>query len=57
MRLSNYLLWEIAYSEIFVTPTYWPDFNKADFARAIAEYSGRQRRFGLTGEQVTSSKK
>ncbi len=57
MRLSNYLLWEIAYSEIFVTPTYWPDFNKADFAWAIAEYSGRQRRFGLTGEQVTSSKK
>lgn len=55
MRVSNYLLWEIAYTEIVVTPTYWPDYTKDDFVAAIAEYQRRQRRFGLTGEQVTSS--
>lgn len=55
MRISNYLLWEIAYTEIVVTPTYWPDYTKDDFVAAIAEYQRRQRRFGLTGEQVTSS--
>lgn len=55
MRISNYLLWEIAYTEIVVTPTYWPDYTKDDFIAAIAEYQRRQRRFGLTGEQVTSS--
>lgn len=54
-RVSNYLLWEIAYTEIFVTPTYWPDFTKEDFANAIADYQQRQRRFGLTGAQVTES--
>ncbi len=52
MRISNYLLWEIAYTEIFITPTYWPDFSKEDFAGTIATYQQRQRRFGLTGEQV-----
>jgi len=57
MRLSNYLLWEIAYAEIIVTPTYWPDFSKDEFLRAIAEYQGRQRRFGLTGDQVSSTQK
>lgn len=55
MRISNFLLWEIAYTEIVVTPTYWPDYTKDDFVAAIAEYQRRQRRFGLTGEQVTSS--
>lgn len=55
MRLSNYLLWEIAYTEIVVTPTFWPDFSKDDFARAIMEYQSRQRRFGLTGDQVAKS--
>lgn len=54
-RVSNFLLWEIAYSELFITPTYWPDFSKDDFAGAIADYSRRQRRFGLTGEQVSNS--
>lgn len=52
MRVSNYLLWEIAYTEIVVTPTFWPDFSKEDFARAIAQFQSRQRRFGLTSEQV-----
>lgn len=54
LRISNFLLWEIAYTEIFVTPTYWPAFTKDDFARAIADYQQRQRRFGLTGDQVTN---
>ena len=52
MRVSNYLLWEIAYTEIVVTPTYWPDFSKRDFIDAIADFQHRQRRFGLTGEQI-----
>ncbi len=52
MRVSNYLLWEIAYTEIFITPTYWPDFTKSDFVSAIASFQHRQRRFGLTGDQV-----
>lgn len=52
MRVSNFLLWQIAYAEIYVTPTYWPDFTKDDFRRAIAGFQTRERRFGLTGEQV-----
>lgn len=52
MRVSNFLLWQIAYSEIFVTPTYWPDFTKDDFIGAIASFSARERRFGLTSEQL-----
>lgn len=52
-RVSNFLLWQIAYSEIYVTPTYWPDFDKEQFYRAIIEYQSRERRFGLTSEQLT----
>lgn len=52
MRISNYLLWEIAYTEIYITPIYWPDFSKEDFAAALVEYQRRQRRFGLTGDQI-----
>jgi undecaprenyl diphosphate synthase len=52
-RVSNFLLWQIAYSEIYITPTYWPDFSKDDFYRAILEYQSRERRFGLTSEQLT----
>ncbi len=55
MRVSNFLLWQIAYSEIYVTDTFWPDFTEADFTKALDSYSGRQRRFGLTGEQVEAS--
>ncbi len=51
-RVSNFLLWEIAYSEIYVTETLWPDFRAADFDRAVVEYSGRERRYGLTSEQL-----
>ena len=46
LRLSNYLLWQIAYSEIYVTPIYWPDFDRWEMLRAIASYQGRERRFG-----------
>lgn len=53
MRVSNFLLWQIAYAEIFITDKYWPDFTKEDFGNAIEVYSHRQRRFGLTGEQIT----
>lgn len=53
MRVSNYLLWQIAYTEIIFTPTYWPDFQKADLEEAISEYNSRERRFGLTGDQVS----
>lgn len=46
MRLSNYLLWQLAYTEFYVTDTYWPDFSRWDFLRAVAAYQGRSRRFG-----------
>ncbi|MBP6942830.1 MAG: di-trans,poly-cis-decaprenylcistransferase [Candidatus Buchananbacteria bacterium] len=45
-RLSNFLLWQSAYSELYFTPTYWPDFTETDLDAAIAEYDSRQRRFG-----------
>lgn len=46
LRLSNYLLWQVAYSEFYVTPTFWPDFSRWDFLRAIRSFQGRDRRFG-----------
>lgn len=46
MRISNYLLWQVAYSEFFVTETYWPDFDRWGLLRAISSYQGRDRRFG-----------
>jgi undecaprenyl diphosphate synthase len=46
IRLSNFLLWQAAYAELVFTPTLWPDFGERDFAEALAQYSGRQRRFG-----------
>ncbi|MDE5744261.1 MAG: undecaprenyl diphosphate synthase family protein, partial [Paramuribaculum sp.] len=52
-RVSNFLLWQIAYSEIYITDIFWPDFSKEDFFRAILEYQSRERRFGLTSEQLT----
>lgn len=52
MRISNFLLWQIAYAELYFTPVFWPDFSKEDFRRALSQFGGRQRRFGLTGEQV-----
>ncbi len=55
-RLSNYLLWQCAYSEFYFTDTYWPDFREEDLCKAIVDYQGRQRRFGKTGEQVQEKK-
>ncbi len=52
LRISNYLLWQIAYSELYFCDTFWPDFNEADLHKAIADYQQRQRRFGKTGKQV-----
>ncbi|MBU0680295.1 MAG: isoprenyl transferase [Proteobacteria bacterium] len=51
-RLSNFLLWQSSYSEIYFTDTPWPEFNKESLKKAIADYQQRQRRFGKTGEQV-----
>jgi undecaprenyl diphosphate synthase len=51
-RISNFLLWQIAYTEIYVTETLWPDFGKEDLIKALLNYQSRQRRFGLTDEQL-----
>lgn len=56
MRVSNFLLWQIAYSEIVVTPTFWPDFSDQMFYEAIDQYHNRERRFGLTSEQINNEK-
>ncbi|KPH60988.1 UDP pyrophosphate synthase [Pseudoalteromonas porphyrae] len=52
LRISNFLLWQVAYAELYFTDTLWPDFNEAAFADAIACYVARERRFGCTGEQI-----
>lgn len=52
MRLSNFLLWELAYSELYFTTVMWPDFNKHELYLALKEYQGRERRFGKTSEQI-----
>ena len=52
LRISNYLLWQIAYSELYFCDTYWPDFNEECLRQAIADYQSRQRRFGKTEKQV-----
>ncbi|MFH1146409.1 MAG: isoprenyl transferase [Pseudomonadota bacterium] len=51
-RLSNFLLWQTAYSEIYITDVLWPDFRKEHLLDALLHFQGRQRRFGLTGEQI-----
>lgn len=52
-RVSNFLLWNIAYAELFFTDTLWPDFDERVLAEAIADFESRERRFGLTGRQVS----
>ena len=52
LRISNFLLWQIAYSELYFTPTLWPDFTRNDFYKAILDYQQRERRFGKTSEQI-----
>ena len=56
LRISNYLLWQIAYSELYFCDTYWPDFDEECLHQAIASYQGRQRRFGKTEAQVENEK-
>lgn len=53
-RISNFLLWQIAYSELYFTETLWPDFSKEDFYQAIVDYQSRERRFGKISEQLTT---
>lgn len=54
-RISNYLLWQIAYAELIFVDTYWPDYTKEDFCDAIITYQGSERRFGKTSEQVNQN--
>ncbi|MDP2228783.1 MAG: polyprenyl diphosphate synthase [Moraxellaceae bacterium] len=56
MRISNFLLWQAAYAEFFFTDVFWPDFDAAALDDALAEYAGRQRRFGRTSEQVEAAR-
>lgn len=51
-RISNFLLWQLSYAEIIITQHFWPDFTKQDFVDCIVSFQGRQRRFGLTAEQL-----
>jgi undecaprenyl diphosphate synthase len=53
-RISNFLLWQLAYAELYFSDVLWPDFNAAELESALRWYSGRQRRFGMTGEQIES---
>jgi undecaprenyl diphosphate synthase len=55
IRVSNFLLWQIAYAELYFTDTLWPDFDQACLARAIEDFARRERRYGKTGEQVARS--
>lgn len=54
LRLSNFLLWQAAYSELYFTEVLWPDFDNDELCKAVYEYQQRQRRYGMTGEQVTN---
>jgi undecaprenyl diphosphate synthase len=53
MRISNFLLWQLAYTELYFTDTNWPDFTINELHKALADFQSRERRFGLTGDQVT----
>ncbi len=54
MRLSNFLLWEMAYGEMYICDKFWPDFSREDLYKAIENYAGRERRFGKTSAQITN---
>ena len=55
-RISNFLIWQLAYSELYFTDTLWPDFDRQAFEEALTSFAGRQRRFGHTGEQIEKMK-
>jgi len=57
MRISNFFLWQLAYTEIYVTSTMWPDFKKEDLIQALLSYQERERRFGLTSEQIKAGER
>jgi len=54
-RISNFLLWQLAYTELYFTTTLWPEFDRAEFDLAIASYQSRERRFGRTSEQLVGA--
>ncbi len=56
-RISNFLLWQLAYTELYVTDTLWPDFDRNELLKAISDYQSRERRFGMTSEQVNGLEK
>ena len=56
-RISNFLLWQLAYTELYFTDTFWPDFGRTELMAAIQSYQQRERRFGRTSEQLLESKK
>jgi undecaprenyl diphosphate synthase len=56
MRVSNFLLWQIAYAEIFVTETLWPDFNRARLLAALLDFQGRERRYGGIDARKTAAR-
>ena len=55
MRVSNFLLWQIAYAELYVTETLWPDFTRTDLLRAVLDYQKRDRRFGGVSNEPAAS--
>lgn len=55
LRVSNFLIWQGAYAEYYVTPTFWPDFDENELQQALEQYASRERRFGLIAEQVTTA--
>jgi undecaprenyl diphosphate synthase len=56
MRVSNFLIWQGAYAELYVTPTFWPDFDENELQKALDHYASRERRFGLIAEQMTAKR-
>ena len=56
-RISNFLLWQCAYTEFYFTDTFWPDFRKNEFRKALEDFASRERRFGKTGDQLTEETK
>jgi len=56
MRISNFLLWQLAYSELYFTDINWPDFNRKELKKAITDFQLRERRFGLTSDQIKSGR-